>query len=59
MSKYSYRETWAEVSLDAVRHNVELFKNHLSQGTRFMAVVKADGYVHGSVESNFITNAQT
>lgn len=45
----SYRDTWAEVSLDAIAHNVRLFKTGLSKGARLMAVVKADGYGHGAV----------
>ena len=33
--------TWAEVDLDAVRHNVRALKRR-TRGTRLMAVVKAD-----------------
>ncbi len=46
----SYRETWAEVSLDAIRHNTFLFKFGLRGTCRLMAVVKANGYGHGSIE---------
>ncbi|SDE67458.1 alanine racemase [Paenibacillus sp. UNCCL117] len=49
-----YRDTWAEVSLDAIAHNVRLFKNNLKQAARFMAVVKADGYGHGAAEAAFM-----
>lgn len=45
-----YRDTWAEVNLDAVRHNVQQMKQLLPTKTRIMAVVKADGYGHGAVE---------
>jgi alanine racemase len=37
------------VDLAAIRHNVRLLKDYC--GTGFMAVVKADGYGHGLVES--------
>ncbi len=40
--------TWAEISLDAVRHNVRALKRR-APGARLMAVVKADAYGHGSV----------
>ncbi len=40
--------TWAEISLDAVRHNVRALKRR-APGSRLMAVVKADAYGHGSV----------
>jgi alanine racemase len=42
--------TWAEIDLDAVRHNVRCLIAHLVPGTRFMAVVKANAYGHGAVE---------
>ncbi|GAB2695180.1 alanine racemase [Paenibacillus thermoaerophilus] len=47
---FSYRQTWAEVSLDAIAHNVKAIKAGLRPSTRFMAVVKADGYGHGAVQ---------
>ncbi|MGO4888540.1 alanine racemase [Anaerobacillus sp. MEB173] len=50
MSTISYRDTWTEISLDSIYHNATTFKNNLTNGARFMAVVKADGYGHGSVE---------
>jgi len=49
-SQVSYRDSWTEISLDAVSHNVKAFKQHIQQGTRLMAVVKADGYGHGALE---------
>lgn len=48
MSENFYRETWAEIDLDAVEHNVRRMKQHLPEGTQLMAVVKADGYGHGA-----------
>jgi alanine racemase len=50
MQHGSYRETWTEISLDAIHHNVKTFKDHIGNNTKYMAVVKADGYGHGAVE---------
>lgn len=44
----TYRPAWADVDLDAVRHNAALLAERaLPAG--LMAVVKADGYGHGAV----------
>ncbi|UQZ82139.1 Alanine racemase [Paenibacillus konkukensis] len=45
---YSYRDTRAEISLDAIYHNAAAFKACASPSCRLMAVVKADGYGHGA-----------
>ncbi|WP_339226271.1 alanine racemase [Oceanobacillus sp. FSL K6-2867] len=45
----SYRDTWAEISLDAIDANVQSFRRHIG-ASKFMAVVKADGYGHGAVQ---------
>ncbi|MFA8439946.1 alanine racemase [Pueribacillus sp. YX66] len=45
-----YRDTWAEVDLDAIRENVTAFRHHLHKETKVMAVVKANAYGHGAVE---------
>jgi len=37
----------AEISASAVRHNLQLFRRHISGGTKLCAVVKADCYGHG------------
>jgi alanine racemase len=47
---FSYRHTWAEISLDAIEHNVKTLKARVLTSARFMAVVKADGYGHGAVQ---------
>ena len=39
--------TWVEVNLDAIRHNVEATRRRT--GAQVMAVVKANGYGHGSI----------
>ena len=44
------RPAWAEIDLDAIRSNVRALVGILSPQTRFMAVVKADGYGHGALE---------
>jgi len=46
----SYRDTWIEISLDAVEKNVKAFKKHINKASKLMAVVKADGYGHGAVQ---------
>ena len=38
---------WAEVNLDAVRHNVTEIKKCLRNGVKLLGVVKADAYGHG------------
>jgi alanine racemase len=43
------RPAWAEVHLDRVRHNAQLLVRE-SAPSKVCAVVKADGYGHGSVE---------
>ena len=40
--------TWAEINLDNIKHNYELIRSNLDKSTKFMAVVKADAYGHGS-----------
>ena len=42
-----FKRIWAEVDLDAIAQNVKNLKNHLTPGTKMMAVVKADAYGHG------------
>ena len=41
---------WAEVDLEALASNIRALKGMLNPGCRMMAVVKADGYGHGSTE---------
>ncbi len=45
-----YRPTWAEISLDALRHNLAAIRAALPEGCRLMASVKANAYGHGAVE---------
>jgi alanine racemase len=46
----SFRDTWAEVSIDAIQYNFSQFRQFVGLRTKTMAVVKADGYGHGSIE---------
>jgi alanine racemase len=47
-----YRPAWAEVDLNNIRHNVGLLAR-LVAPAGLMAVVKADGYGHGSVAAAY------
>lgn len=40
---------YVEVNLDAIADNMEKMKDHLKTDTKMIAVVKTDGYGHGSV----------
>lgn len=42
--------TWAEVDLDAIRHNMEEMKRNLPEKTGIIGVIKTDGYGHGAVQ---------
>ncbi|HUP85821.1 MAG TPA: alanine racemase [Acidimicrobiales bacterium] len=48
MTVERYRPAWAEVDLDAIRHNVRTLVA-AADGAEVCAVVKADGYGHGAV----------
>ena len=41
--------TWAEISLDAIEHNVDAVKARFAPKTKLMCVIKADGYGHGAI----------
>ena len=43
------RRTWAQIDLDALRHNYTLIREKLAPDCRMLCVVKADGYGHGAV----------
>lgn len=42
--------TYAEIDLGAITHNIGEIKKIVPGATRFMAVVKADGYGHGAAQ---------
>ncbi|MCR4694259.1 MAG: alanine racemase [Pseudobutyrivibrio sp.] len=44
------RRTWAEINLDAIAHNYKTIREHIGDNVKFLGVVKADAYGHGSVQ---------
>ena len=48
MNRYS--RVHAEINLDAILHNLDAMHAVISENTKIMAVIKADGYGHGAVE---------
>jgi alanine racemase len=44
------RPTWAEINLDNLAFNLQSVKSFVGKDLKYMAVVKADAYGHGSVE---------
>lgn len=44
------RRTWAEIDLDALRHNYRTLRGLTGENVKFLGVVKADAYGHGAVE---------
>jgi alanine racemase len=44
------RPTWAAIDLDAFSRNISAITSRLPEGSRLVAVLKADGYGHGAVE---------
>lgn len=49
VDQQSYRDTWGEISLEAVKNNTRQYKEFIGEKVKMMAVVKADGYGHGAV----------
>jgi len=45
-----YRPTFAEIDLDAIRHNLEIVSHIVKSDTKILGVVKADAYGHGMKE---------
>ncbi len=50
MKAFSYRDTWAEISLNHIEENFLQLKQWVNPHAKIMTVVKADGYGHGAVE---------
>ena len=44
------RRTWAEIDLDSLARNYRKLKAHIGENVKFMGIVKADAYGHGSVQ---------
>ncbi|RYL87573.1 alanine racemase [Sporolactobacillus sp. THM19-2] len=49
MKSSYYRETWADIDLDAAGYNVARMRALIPEETMLMAVVKANAYGHGAV----------
>lgn len=47
----TYRPTKAVIDTAAIQHNAEQVKKYLPEDTKLIAVVKADGYGHGAVQT--------
>lgn len=44
------KRTWAEISLENIKHNFLEMRSKLPEGCRFLGVVKANSYGHGAVK---------
>lgn len=49
--EYKITRTWAEINLDNIAHNVKEIRKLVGKRTEIMAVVKADAYGHGVLET--------
>ncbi|TMU83722.1 alanine racemase [Bacillus sp. BHET2] len=47
-----FRDTWAEINLDYLFENVKNIKEHIPSGVNVFAVVKANAYGHGDVQTS-------
>lgn len=54
MSEFTKRPTFAEIDLDSLRYNFRSSRDFIGHDVKYMAVVKADAYGHGSVECSRI-----
>ncbi|MCX8047784.1 MAG: alanine racemase [Anoxybacillus gonensis] len=50
MEQAFYRDTWAEIDLDAIFYNVQSMKQHVGSRVDVIAVVKANAYGHGDIQ---------
>lgn len=44
------KRTWANIDLDAAKHNFHVIREQLNSETKICCVVKANGYGHGAVQ---------
>ncbi|MBE5910204.1 alanine racemase [Pseudobutyrivibrio sp.] len=44
------RRTWAEINLDAIEYNYRKIREKIGPNVKFLGVVKADAYGHGSIQ---------
>ncbi|WP_153732268.1 alanine racemase [Sporosarcina obsidiansis] len=52
-NKTDYRPTKAIIDTTAIKHNAQHVRTHLPKETQLIAVVKAEGYGHGAVQTAF------
>lgn len=52
------KRTWAEISLENLRHNYRAIRSALPEGCRFLGVVKADAYGHGALPVSRLLQAE-
>ena len=45
-----YTRVCARIDLDAIEFNVESMKKNISDSTKMLVVIKADGYGHGGLQ---------
>jgi len=48
----SHQRVWAEINLDNIAYNTREIRKFIGQDTELMAIVKADGYGHGAIETS-------
>ena len=46
----NHKRVCAVINLDNIKHNIRVLKEHIGNDTPIMAVIKANGYGHGSIE---------
>ena len=44
------RRTWAEIKLDSIAYNYKKIREKIGPDVKFLGVVKADAYGHGSIQ---------
>lgn len=51
VDKFNFiKRTWAEININALKHNYNEIRKHTSKNAKLCCVVKADGYGHGAIE---------
>ena len=46
---FEYMRVYAEINLDHIRFNVKNIQRRIGEETKILAIIKADGYGHGSI----------
>lgn len=44
-----YQRVYAQIDLDAIQFNMDNMKANINENTKIMAIIKTDGYGHGSI----------